>query len=51
MSPVSPVFHNVVKVSIGLKNKLRVGTYIPYYWLHKVCVRAEKGALFLEWYT
>ena len=30
MSPVSPVFHTEVTVSIGLKNKLRVETSIPY---------------------
>ena len=28
-SPVPPVFHTVVTVSIGLKNVLRVGTSIP----------------------
>ena len=31
MSPVSPVFYTEVIVSIGLKNKLRVGTSIPSY--------------------
>ena len=31
MSPVSPVFHTEVTVSIGLKTKLRVGTSIPHY--------------------
>ena len=31
MSPVSPVFHTEVIVSIGLKHKLRVGTSIPQY--------------------
>ena len=30
MSPVPPVFHTVVTVSIGLKNVLRVGTFIPF---------------------
>ena len=30
MSPVPPVFHAVVTVSIGLKNVLRVGTSIPF---------------------
>ena len=29
MSPVSPVFHAVLTVSIGLKNELRMGTSIP----------------------
>ena len=28
MSPVSPVFHTEATVSIGLKNVLRVGTFI-----------------------
>ena len=31
MSPVSPVFHTEVTVCIGLKNVLRVGTFIPQY--------------------
>ena len=29
MSPVSPVFYTEETVSIGLKNRLRVGTSIP----------------------
>ena len=29
MSLVTPIFHTVVTVSFGLKNKLRVGTPIP----------------------
>ena len=31
MSPVSPVSHTELSVSIGLKNELRVGTSIPQY--------------------
>ena len=31
MSPVSPVFHAEVIVSISLKNELRVGTFILYW--------------------
>ena len=31
MLPVSPVFHTAVTVTIGLKNKLIVGTSIPLY--------------------
>ena len=33
MSPVSPVFHTIVTVSIGLNTQSRVGTSIPYYFL------------------
>ena len=29
MSPVSPVFHTVVTVRIGLKKTIRMGTSIP----------------------
>ena len=32
MSPVSPVFHTVVTVSIGLKHLFRMGTSILNYW-------------------
>ena len=36
MSPVSPVFHTVATVSIGLKNMIRVGTYILEYCQHQI---------------
>ena len=39
MSPVSPIFHNVVKVSIGLKIKSKVGTSIPKYYMSMVVGR------------
>ena len=33
MSPVSPVFHTEATVNIGLKNVLRVGTFILEYYM------------------
>ena len=36
MSPVFPVFHTEETVSIGLKNKLRVGTFGKQDWVKEV---------------
>ena len=45
MSQVSPVFHTEVRVSIGLKNKLRVGISIPEYQMSMLVGRAMKTFL------
>ena len=42
MSPVSQLFHTIVTVSIGLNTQSRVGTYIPWYKMSMLFVRALK---------
>ena len=47
MSPVSPVFHTEVTVSIGLKTSFRVGTSIPQIYMFMIVNRVLNFSFYI----